>query len=491
MHYDAIAAIRGSKEANSENGLPEGDAERNLVAFHDACQETYKDLIGYACGVVESAELAQDIVQQAFANTLVVVERGGQIQNMGGFLYRCVHNLCVNNARRKSVLSLSDEPYIEVENLTVELPEKSPAATVEISEKWREIEGIVDQLAPNQRNVFILAELKGYGYDEIAESMNRSTNSVRQLLSRARQKIRTMADAGANWGGIPIPTLKMDFAFARDDRFTGPHIFDRIQARASKVQSWLGNTFQGSAEAVLQHSGSVVAGTVVAVLAVASPAPPAELGPPDAAPVAVVIKAPEKVTTHRKSSAKGTETDPVELAPVVELVRQANDIPKADTGKRPDGEHGGSNIDKSDDRSLSDASDDSNDLDSEDSGKKNSGTPDPIPQGNGGEDPPPPPDPDPDSCPEEGGGHDGRMGIECVNRDISRDALVTLHFESSEYQSAGSPGVGDDDDGTLAAGNGGGGSAIAGGGDDSDGGDESGDGDDSSAGSNPINNVLQ
>ena len=309
MSFEATAAGNGSREASSECTLPEREIEHNLAALHQACGDTYKDLMGYACNLVGSNENAQDIVQQAFANTLVVVERGDKIQNMGGFLYRCVHNLCVNNARRKPIVSLSDEPYFEVANLTVELSETCPAVTAEIKERWREIEDIVDQLAPNQRNAFILAELKGYGYDEIAVSMDRSTNSVRQLISRARKKIRRIADVKSDWAGTPVPVLQAGLAFARERSLSGQKLFDRIQAKASKALAWLGKVFQGGVGAVLQYSASLIAGTVVLTLATVSPASPIEKSALDASPVAVITKEPGNVSTHTRGSTVRMRTD--------------------------------------------------------------------------------------------------------------------------------------------------------------------------------------
>ena len=178
---------------------------------------------------------------------------------------RCVHNLCVNNARRRPLVSLGDEPYAEVKNLTADLTELSTATSVEIRERWSEVEGAVDQLAPNQRNAFLLAEVRGYRYDEIAESMNRSTNSVRQLLSRARKKIRKISNAGSDWVGIPTPALQAGLAFARDVRFSVDDVLDRAQEKVINAQAWLGNIFH-NAQAVLQYGAYIVAGAAVIVL---------------------------------------------------------------------------------------------------------------------------------------------------------------------------------------------------------------------------------
>ncbi len=150
-----------------------------VASFHRIYSENYEDHVRYARIRVGSTEAAQDVVQQAFANTLNAVEHGAQINNIGGFVRRCVHNLCVNRLFREPALSLEERLH--------EMTDKSTAASAELRERWREVESVIDRLPVNQRNVFLMAEIKGYSYKEMAESMELSVGSVRQLLNRAEE----------------------------------------------------------------------------------------------------------------------------------------------------------------------------------------------------------------------------------------------------------------------------------------------------------------
>ena len=355
MSFNVTVADRSSRKAGSERALSNVEVERSLDELRQACDETYKELLGYAFNLVESPETAQDIVQQAFANTLSVIERGGEVRNMGGFLYRCVRNLCVNNSRLKPLVSLGDEPYIEAENLTMELTDISPAISAEIMETWRQVEGVVDKLTPNQRHAFLLAELRGYGYDEIAESMNRSTNSVRQLLSRARKKIRKISNAGSDWVGIPTPALQAGLAFARDVRFSVNDVLDRAQEKVMNAQAWLGNIFH-NAQAVLQYGAYIVAGAAVIVLGSISPASSDEQSPSDTDPVASVTQQPRHVVTHTQGST-------VRHQPI--LAQRDSAVP-TDTGRESNVDHGQSRPNGDSDRRTSITGADRN----EDSGGK-------------------------------------------------------------------------------------------------------------------------
>ena len=77
---------------------------------------------------------------------------------------------------------------------------------------WRaqteEIRAALATLAENQRNVFLLRELGGFSYSEIATQLDLSVPAVQMLLFRARQKLRAeLAARTARVGGlIPIRT---------------------------------------------------------------------------------------------------------------------------------------------------------------------------------------------------------------------------------------------------------------------------------------------
>ncbi len=158
------------------------ELDQIIEEIHKVYRENYRQLIRYARRRAGSLEAAQDVVQQAFTNTLTATEQGARISNMAAFLQRCVRNICVNNARRDPPESIDDE--------LSRLTEKSTEASVELREKWRKVAKAVDRLGSSQRCAFVLAEFLGLGCKEIAREMDCSTETVWQLLSRARRQIR-------------------------------------------------------------------------------------------------------------------------------------------------------------------------------------------------------------------------------------------------------------------------------------------------------------
>lgn len=136
----------------------------------------------YACALVRNSDLAEDVVQQAFVNTIEATRDGARIANIEAWLRRCVRNLSMDHLRLEPCAPLSD----------CALPEGPDAAaeTVAVRERWRAVERAADSLPPHFRAALLLAELRGLSHEEIAARLERSVGSVSQILCRARRHVR-------------------------------------------------------------------------------------------------------------------------------------------------------------------------------------------------------------------------------------------------------------------------------------------------------------
>ncbi len=245
------------------------DFDSYVVAFRQAYRENYADLLRYANSRVGSTEVAQDIVQQGFTNTLMSLERGADIRNIGGFVQRCVHNLCVNHTLR--------EPQVSLHGEILGMNDSSTAASAEHRVRWGELERVLSRLVPSQRDVFVLAEIRGCSYEEIAQTTDRSVDSVRQLLYRARRIVRTKGDTDTGWAVGPLPVFGLDQVFDANCSGNAFKIGGWVREKASDFHTWLASICQGSTDALLQPGVSVVTGAVVVALATVSPGPLTEV----------------------------------------------------------------------------------------------------------------------------------------------------------------------------------------------------------------------
>ena len=67
---------------------------------------------------------------------------------------------------------------------------ESPAAAAERSELRQAIAEGLKQLPPDQRIAFVLSDVQGMSYEEVADTMQTSLGTVKSRLSRARAKLR-------------------------------------------------------------------------------------------------------------------------------------------------------------------------------------------------------------------------------------------------------------------------------------------------------------
>ena len=76
MPFNTSSTCKSGREVKLEPDFSELEIDSNTEDFQRACgEETYQDLLCYARSLVQSSEAAEDIVQQAFTNTMTAIER--------------------------------------------------------------------------------------------------------------------------------------------------------------------------------------------------------------------------------------------------------------------------------------------------------------------------------------------------------------------------------------------------------------------------------
>jgi RNA polymerase sigma-70 factor, ECF subfamily len=143
-------------------------------------------LLGIAYRMLGSVADAEDVVQDAWLRWSAADR--SDIAAPRAYLVRIVTNTALNRlrsvkARRESYVG----PW---------LPEPLVVAP-EVAENMETAESVsmavlvvLETLTPLERAVFVLREVFGYGYEEIAASLGRSEGSVRQLAHRAREHVQ-------------------------------------------------------------------------------------------------------------------------------------------------------------------------------------------------------------------------------------------------------------------------------------------------------------
>jgi RNA polymerase sigma-70 factor (ECF subfamily) len=146
-----------------------------------------RHLQAVAYRMLGSASEAEDAVQEAWLR--LSRSDTAAVENVGGWLTTVVARVCLDmlrsrRARREDYVgSWLPEPVVTIENAPED--EAVLADSVGLA-----LLVVLDTLTPAERLAFVLHDMFGMPFDEIAPIVERSEAATRQLASRARRRVR-------------------------------------------------------------------------------------------------------------------------------------------------------------------------------------------------------------------------------------------------------------------------------------------------------------
>lgn len=182
----------------NEKGLLLQVAEGNENAFRQLFNAYRKKLYSYVLKVTRSPEMAEDAVQEIFLKVWDKREKLSAVDNINAYLHRMAHNYSYDGFKQvaKEALVLSN-----LRN-AFEPDYRNPADELISKEVKVYIQGIVDRLTPQQRQVYLLSREGGLKHSEIAERMNISVLTVKKHIGDALHFLRT--EIGEGYGSQAI-----------------------------------------------------------------------------------------------------------------------------------------------------------------------------------------------------------------------------------------------------------------------------------------------
>jgi RNA polymerase sigma factor (sigma-70 family) len=130
----------------------------------------------------------EDIVQQAFLSAFAALRSGAEVEHLRGWLYQIVRNLAT---RSRAPLCLPLDGAQASGDSVEDIVQQRLLALNALAELAR--------LPNRQRQAMVGTALDGRGRAEIAGSMGVSEGAVRQLVHRARARLRTVVTAVTPW----------------------------------------------------------------------------------------------------------------------------------------------------------------------------------------------------------------------------------------------------------------------------------------------------
>jgi RNA polymerase sigma-70 factor (TIGR02957 family) len=165
-------------------------------------------LFSIAYGMTGSVGDAEDIVQDAFLGLTRARQAGTTIADPKAYLTTAVTRLGINHLRSARVRR---ETYVGdwlPEPVVVPADGPGPAEHAELADSLSmAFLVLLEALSPVERAVFMLREVFGYGYPDVARITGKTEVNCRQIFARARQRI---AAGGPARDRAPLPARRAE-----------------------------------------------------------------------------------------------------------------------------------------------------------------------------------------------------------------------------------------------------------------------------------------
>jgi RNA polymerase sigma-70 factor (ECF subfamily) len=183
---------RADLQTLDDNGLVSAYLDGASLAFDVLVDRYQTRLLNFVYRTVGDRERAEDLVQEAFVRVYRHLARFDRSKKFSTWIYTIASNLAKNELRNRArnplVLFQTMTSGWEDEDRPLEF--EDTAARPDDAFDRRHLRELVDaavrRLPAHHRQVFVLRELEGRSYEEIAEMTQCNLGTVKSRLNRAR-----------------------------------------------------------------------------------------------------------------------------------------------------------------------------------------------------------------------------------------------------------------------------------------------------------------
>jgi len=174
--------------------------EGNKRAFTELAERYHARLINFVYRTTGDRERSEDLVQETFIRVYRHLHRFDQSKKFSTWVYTIASNLAKNELRNRSRNPLvlfqtirksweGDERQLEWEDNTYR-----PDDLYRKRHLRQMVEAAVSELPEHHRTVFVLREMEGKTYEEIAEITGCNLGTVKSRLNRARNSFAVLIE---------------------------------------------------------------------------------------------------------------------------------------------------------------------------------------------------------------------------------------------------------------------------------------------------------
>lgn len=175
--------------------------EGNESAFTAIYEQYWATLFKYVIRILPEENEVADVVQETFVTFWELRNRLAKVRSIKAYLFIMARNLAFRRFRENLRQETAGEHLVEFYANT----EVSMELTIELKDLADLIDAEIGRLPEKMREVFVLSRKEHLSYQEIAERLEISDETVKKQISRALKYLRVRMDKSY----IPYLTILM------------------------------------------------------------------------------------------------------------------------------------------------------------------------------------------------------------------------------------------------------------------------------------------
>jgi RNA polymerase sigma factor (sigma-70 family) len=172
------------------------------LEFQLLCQRHRDDLFRYARSLLGNTADAEDATQEVLVrlwNHLPTL----RLLNLRAWLFRTTRNHCLDLLRKRTpTLAMTDDDADDDHESPDDRADESaidPSLAADATTRLQQAHDALRALPESLRSVFVLYEVNGLRYREIADTLDLPINTVKVRLLRARQQLTKLIPKKEPW----------------------------------------------------------------------------------------------------------------------------------------------------------------------------------------------------------------------------------------------------------------------------------------------------
>ncbi|WP_157638245.1 RNA polymerase sigma-70 factor [Flexithrix dorotheae] len=148
-----------------------------------------QELQAFAFFFVKNKEIAEEVVSDVFFNIWKLHQSNiSKINNIKSYLFNATKNQSLNFLN--SPQNYKNQTSVSIPEFPIAIEYFNPENAILIEELKLELNEAIQQLPPRCREIFNLVKMQGMSYQEVANSLQISKNTVKEQMARAIKQLR-------------------------------------------------------------------------------------------------------------------------------------------------------------------------------------------------------------------------------------------------------------------------------------------------------------